>query len=85
MQPLDLNKLQRERQKKENQEEEMFFFYNFNFDLPTEYYKQLGDFSAVQPSQARKIKEFMTKQWPIVSTTCNSVLINLFISNLATK
>jgi len=29
------------------QPKEIFYFYNFSFDLPTEYYKQLGDFSVV--------------------------------------
>jgi len=26
---------------------DIFYFYNLSFDLPTEYYKQLGDFSLV--------------------------------------
>ena len=38
---------------------EIFYFYNFSFDLPTEYYKQLGDFSVVNRTQAQKIREFM--------------------------
>lgn len=50
----------------EKQPKDIFYFYNFSFDLPTEYYKQLGDFSVVNQTQARKIKEFMTMQWPIL-------------------
>lgn len=30
---------------REKQPKDIFYFYNMNFDLPTEYYKQLGDFN----------------------------------------
>ena len=33
------------------QRQDIFFFHNFNFDVPTDYYKQLGDFNAVSPVQ----------------------------------
>ena len=31
-------------------QKEVFYFYNFSFDLPSEYYLQLGDFNAVSVS-----------------------------------
>lgn len=49
------------------QPKDIFYFYNFNFDLPTEYYKQLGDFNIANKIQAFKLKQFMINTWPVVS------------------
>jgi len=46
-------------QKLDKKPKDIFYFYNLSFDLPAEYYKQLGDFSVVNKTQAQKIKEFM--------------------------
>ena len=36
----------------EKQPKDIFYFYNMNFDLPTEYYRQLGDFNIANRIQA---------------------------------
>ena len=45
---------------------DIFFFYNFSFDLPAEYYKQLGNFDMVNAIQAKQMKEFLLRRWPIL-------------------
>jgi len=62
-------------QKLDKKPKDIFYFYNLSFDLPTEYYKQLGDFSVVNRTQANKIKEFMVGFWPMVSSFTNSLFI----------
>ena len=51
----------------EKQPKDIFYFYNMNFDLPTEYYRQLGDFNIANRIQASKIRQFMINTWPVVS------------------
>lgn len=38
---------------------DIFYFYNFSFDLPPEYYKQLGDFSLVSQAQLKAMKDLL--------------------------
>lgn len=45
---------------------DVFYFYNFSFDLPPEYYKQLGDFSLVNPAQLEAMKDLLLQQWPVL-------------------
>lgn len=36
------------------------------FDLPSEYYKQLGNFECVNEVQQEKVKAFMLQRWPVL-------------------
>lgn len=45
----------------------MFFFYDFNFDLPSDFYQQLGDFSVVNQQQIKLMKDFLQTLWPILA------------------
>lgn len=64
-------------QKLDKKPKDIFYFYNLSFDLPTEYYKQLGDFSVINRFQANKIKEFMIGFWPMVSNLSTLIITTI--------
>ena len=52
----------------ESRSNDIFYFYNFSFELPSDCYKQLGDFSVVSRVQQARLREFICNQWPVVSS-----------------